>query len=47
MVQKQPDIPKFYFPEGKPVDKEKMKALDELIDKIFTEKIELTKEDFE
>lgn len=40
-------IKKFYFPEGKPIDSEAAKSSDELIDKIFTEKIELKKEDFE
>jgi hypothetical protein len=43
----QPDIPKFYFPEGKPTDREQQKKTEELIDKIFTEKIELKREDFE
>jgi hypothetical protein len=46
-MPKHPDIPRFYFPEGKPKDPEQVKATEEAIDKIFSEKIELKKEDFE
>jgi hypothetical protein len=43
----QPDIPRFYFPEGKPIDNESSKTADEAIEKIFTAKPELKKEEFE
>lgn len=46
-IPKHPDIPRFYFPEGKPKDPDHVKATEEAIDKIFAEKIELKKEDFE
>ena len=46
-LTKQPDIPKFYYPYGRPKDQEQVKAVEETIEKIFSEKIELKKEDFE
>jgi hypothetical protein len=46
-IPKQPDIPRFYFPEGKPKDQDQIKSTEETIDKIFSDKIELKKEDFE
>jgi serine/threonine-protein phosphatase 2A regulatory subunit B'' len=44
---KQPDIPRFYFPEGKPGEKDHLKTAEETIDKLFSDKVEMKKEDFE
>lgn len=43
-----PDIPKFYFPDGKPNETEQTKNAEEAIEKCFPPgKLELKKEDFD
>jgi serine/threonine-protein phosphatase 2A regulatory subunit B'' len=43
-----PDVPKFYFPDGKPGDQEHIKNAEGAIEKCFLpSKLELTKEEFD